>query len=107
MGLDFSRIPNLNFLREDHKISFYTKNQQNSTDRLENIGKNVGFGPKRGQFGPKRAQNGRNQIFPGTFTRLFHKYAQNVVNMQNQEDPMTRFREIAQNGPNRIFRAKS
>ena len=24
-GLKFSRTPNLNFLKEDHKISFYTK----------------------------------------------------------------------------------
>ena len=54
-------------------ISFYKKNQQNSTNRLEDINQNVDFGPKRGKFGPKRAQNERNQIFPGTFIRLFHK----------------------------------
>ena len=28
-GLDFSRTANLSFTKEDHKISFYTKNQQN------------------------------------------------------------------------------
>ena len=61
------------FLKEGHKISLYTKNQQNSTNRLEDISLNVDFGPKRGKFGPKRAQNGRNQIFPVTFTMLFHK----------------------------------
>ena len=58
-GLDFSRTPNLNFLKEKHTKSFYTKNQQNSTSRLEDISQNVDFGPKRGKFGPKRAQNGR------------------------------------------------
>ena len=52
------------FSKEDHKISFYTKNQQNSMNRLEDISQNVDFGPKRGKFGPKRAQNGWNQIFP-------------------------------------------
>ena len=72
-GLDFYRTPNLNFLKEYHKISFYTKNQPNSTNSLEDITQNVDFGPKRGKFGPKRAQNGWNQIFPGTFTKLFHK----------------------------------
>ena len=36
-GLDFSRTANLNFLKEDHKISFYTKHQQNSTNRSEDI----------------------------------------------------------------------
>ena len=55
----FSRVPNLNFLKEDHKISFYTKNQQNSTNRLRDISQNADFGPKREKFGPKRAQNGR------------------------------------------------
>ena len=62
------------FLKKDHKKSFYTKNQQNSTNRSEDISQNADFGPKRDKFGPKRAQNGRNQIFPGTFTRLFYKY---------------------------------
>ena len=72
-AIDFSTTPNLNFLREDYKISLYTKNQQNSMNPLEDMSQNVDFGPK-GKFGPKRVQNGRNQIFPGTFTRLFHKY---------------------------------
>ena len=50
---------NFYFLKEDHKISFYTKNQQNLTNRLEDISQNVDFGPKRGKFGPKRAKKGR------------------------------------------------
>ena len=33
----FFRTLNLKFPKEDHKISFYTKNQQNSTNRLEDI----------------------------------------------------------------------
>ena len=48
-----------NFPKEDHKISFYTKNQQNLIDHLKFITQNVDFGPKWGKFGPKRAQNGR------------------------------------------------
>ena len=35
--LDFYRILNFNFLKENHKISFYTKNQQNLKNRLEYI----------------------------------------------------------------------
>ena len=72
-GARFSRTFNIYFPKEDHKISLYTKNQQNSTNSLEDISQNVDFWPKRGKFGPKRAKNGRNQIFPGTFTWLFHK----------------------------------
>ena len=72
-GPDFSLTLNIDFPQEDHKTSIYTKNRQNSMNRLEDIGSNVDFGPKRGKFGPKRAQKGRNQIFPGTFTCLFHK----------------------------------
>ena len=56
-GLDFSRSPNLNFLGEDHKNSFYTKNQHNSTNHLEDINYNVDFGPKGAnlnQKGPKK-----------------------------------------------------
>ena len=40
------------FFKEDHKIGFYTKYQQNSTSRLGDTGQNVDFGPKRGKFGP-------------------------------------------------------
>ena len=57
-GLDFSWTVNLNFPKEDHYNSFYTKNQQNSMNSLEDISQNVDFGPKRGKFGPKRTQNG-------------------------------------------------
>ena len=55
--LDFSKTLNLNFLKEDHKISFYTKNQQNSVNHLEDISQNVDFGPKGGKFGQNKAQN--------------------------------------------------
>ena len=72
-GARFSRTANLSFTKKDHKISLYIKNQQNSMNPLEDISQNVDFGPKKGKFGPKRAQKGWNQIFPGTFTRLFHK----------------------------------
>ena len=72
-GARFFRNVNINFPKENHKISFYTKNQQNLKNRSGDISQNADFGPKWGKFGPKRAQNGRNQIFPGTFSRLFHK----------------------------------
>ena len=78
-GLDFSRTPNLNFLIEDHKISFYTKNQQNSTNHLREISSNVDFGPKKGKFGPKRGQNGRGKIFPGLQISVFGFCASNRV----------------------------
>ena len=58
-GLDFFRTVNINFPKEDRKISFYTKNQQNSMSRLEDISPNVDFGSKRSKFGPKRTQNGQ------------------------------------------------
>ena len=54
-GPDFSWTSNINFPQEDHKTSIYTKNQQHSMNRLEDIGSNVDFGPKRGKFGSKRA----------------------------------------------------
>ena len=58
MGGDkFFRTADINFPKEDHKISFYTKNKQNSMNHSEGINQNVDFGPKRGKFGPKRAQN--------------------------------------------------
>ena len=34
---DFSWTLNLNFFKVDHKIGFYTKNQENSTSRFEDI----------------------------------------------------------------------
>ena len=74
MWLDFSQTVNLNFFKDDNKIGFYTKNQQNSTsltknqqnsmNNLEGISQNIDFGPKRGKFGPNRAQNGQGSIFP-------------------------------------------
>ena len=45
-GPDFFQTVNLNFLKEDHYTSFYTKNQQKSMKRLEDISSNVDFGLK-------------------------------------------------------------
>ena len=36
-GEIFSWTVNLNFFKEEHKIGFYTKNQQNSMSRLKDI----------------------------------------------------------------------
>ena len=58
-GAGFFRTVNINFPKEDHKISFYTKKQQNSINHLEDISQNIDFGAKKGKFGSKRAQNGR------------------------------------------------
>ena len=54
-GAKFFRTVSLNFPKEDHKNSFYTKNYQNSMYSSEDISQNVDFGPKRSKFGPKRA----------------------------------------------------
>ena len=42
-GLDFFQTVNINFPKEDRKISFYTKIQQNSMNHLEDISQYVGF----------------------------------------------------------------
>ena len=36
-GLDFFRNVNINFPKEEHTISFYTKNEQNSINTSEDI----------------------------------------------------------------------
>ena len=46
-GLDFYQTVNINFPKEDRKISFYAKNQQNSMNDLQDISRYVDFGPKR------------------------------------------------------------
>ena len=38
-GTRFFQTVNLNFLKEDHYTSFYTKNQQSSMKRLEQVQK--------------------------------------------------------------------
>ena len=63
-GLDFSRTVNISFPKEDNKISFYTKNKQNSMNRLEDISQNVDFGPKRGKFGQKGPKMGETRFSP-------------------------------------------
>ena len=63
-GLDFSRTINLYFLKEDHMISFYKKNQQNSMNRLEDISQNVDFGPKGTNLDQKGPKMGKIRFFP-------------------------------------------
>ena len=55
-GLDFSGTVNLYFPKEDHKISFYTKNKQNLTYRSEDISQNVDLGPQKEQIWTKKGQ---------------------------------------------------
>ena len=52
------------FSKKNHKISFYTKNQQNSMNRSVDIIQNVDFGPKRDKFEPKRPKMGGARFFP-------------------------------------------
>ena len=59
--------------RENGRNVHFWAEKANFGPKKGQQGSNVDFGPKRGKFGPKRAQKGRNQIFPGTFTCLFHK----------------------------------
>ena len=104
-GLDFFRTANINFLKEDYKISFYIKNQQNSMNSFVDISKNVVFGPKRAKFGPKRAQNGRDQIFRRTVNINFQKEDHKIsFYIKNQQNSMNRLEHISQNddfGPKR------
>ena len=58
-GARFSRTP-----KEDHKISFYSKNQQNSTNRLDDISQNVDFGQKRANLDQKGPKMGGTRFFP-------------------------------------------
>ena len=104
-GLDFSRTVNLYFPKEDHKMSFYTKKQQNSMNHLEDISQNVDFGPKRSNFGPKRAQNGRGYIFYRTVNINFLKEDHKIsCYTKKQQNSMNRLEDISQNvdfGPKR------
>ena len=63
-GARFFQNPKPQFSKKDHKISFYTKNQQTSMSSLEDISQNVYFGPKKGKFGPKRPKMGGTRFFP-------------------------------------------
>ena len=80
-GLDFSRILNLNFLREDHNISFYTKNQQNSTNCLEDISQNVDFGQKGSNLNQKGPIMGGARFFPDWITSIFQKKTIRIVSI--------------------------
>ena len=64
-GARFFQTPNLNFLKENHNKSLYTKNQQNSTNRLEDISQSVDFGPKGANFDQKGPKMGGAGFFRG------------------------------------------
>ena len=49
-GARFFQNPKPQFSKKDHKMSFYMKNQQNSTNGLKDISQNVDFGPIKGKF---------------------------------------------------------
>ena len=53
------RTVNLNFPKEDHKNSFYSKKSSKFSESLRKYKLNVDFRPKKGKFGPKRVQNWR------------------------------------------------
>ena len=52
----FSLTSNINFPQEERKNSIYTKDQQHLMNRLEDIGSNVDFGPKKGQIWTKKGE---------------------------------------------------
>ena len=62
-GLDFFRTVNINFPTEDNKISFYTKNQQNSINHLEDISQKFDFGPKKANLDQKGPKMGGASFF--------------------------------------------
>ena len=83
----FFQTVNMNFPKEDHKISFYTKNQQNSMNPSEDISQNVDFGPKRGKFGPRKdpkwAGPDLSRIPKLNFLKQVHKISFYNKNQQN------------------------
>ena len=60
----FFRTVNISFPKEHHKISFYTKNQQNSMNLLEDMSQNVDFGQKRANLDQKGPKMGGTRFFP-------------------------------------------
>ena len=62
-GARLSRTVNINFPKEDHKIVCYTKTQQNSTNRLEDISKNVDLGQKGASLDQKGPKMGGARFF--------------------------------------------
>ena len=65
---EFSRHREYDFLKEDHKNNFHTKNQEDSQRRLEVIGKKLSklsiFGQKWPNFGLKWPKFRHFRIFP-------------------------------------------
>ena len=64
-GLDFSWTVNLNFSKRIQYYKFLYQNQQNSTNRLEDISQNVDFGPKEANLDQKGPKIGGARFFPG------------------------------------------
>ena len=72
-GAEFFRTVNLNFPKEDHMNSFYTKNHPYLMNHLEHICQNVDFRSKRGNFGPKRFKIGGARFFADFKPKFFSK----------------------------------
>ena len=93
----FSRHIEYDFLKEDHKKNFHTKNQENSQRHLEVIGpktknlKNCQFSPKNGQILVLNGQNSAISEFSRhieyDFLKEDHK---NNFHTKNQEDSQRR-----------------
>ena len=62
-GARFFQNPNLKFLYEDHKINFYSKNQQNSINRLEDKAKMLILGQKGANLDQKGPKMGETRFF--------------------------------------------
>ena len=72
-GAKFLRTVNFNFPKEDHKNSFYTKNHQNSINRLEDISLIVDFIPKKANLDQKGSKMGVARFFPDCKPQFFKK----------------------------------
>ena len=70
-GAKFFRTVNLNFEKEDHKNSFYTKNHPNSMNRLE--AKMLILGQKGANLDQKGSKRGMARFFPDCKPQFFQR----------------------------------
>ena len=70
-GAKFFRTVNLNFPKEDHMNSFYTKNHPHSINHLEDISQNVDFRSKGANLDQKGSKMGVAGFFPDFKPQFF------------------------------------
>ena len=85
-GAKFFQTVNLNFPKEDHMNSFYTKNHPHSINYLENITQNVDFMSKRANLDQKGSKMGVARFlldFKPQFFKVDHKIGFYTIYQQN------------------------